>query len=150
MEAAPAGYSGPMVIGTASPGNMTRVLAALFGVWCAVSCAHPAAEVNGLSATDERAIRAVDSSYVAAWLRDDTTGVIATLAPNAVLMPAGHHPLSTLQEIRAFWWPQDGSHTKILTFNRVIDELGGVGDMAFTRGTDTLTFSYGKGSQPTR
>ena len=107
---------------------------------------EPAPGVRPFTADDERAVRAVDSAYVDAWLRDDTAGVLATLAPDAVLMPAGQHPLMSVAEIRGFWWPQDGSHTKILTFSRQLDEVGGQGDIAWTRGTDTLTFTYGKGA----
>ena len=57
-------------------------------------------------------------------------------------------PLTTADEraIRAFWWPADGSHTKILTFVRQLDELDGRGDVAWTRGTDRLTFTYSKGT----
>ena len=99
------------------------------------------AEPRVLSSADERAIRQVDSLYVAAWLRDDTAAVLRTLAPDAVLMPAGQRPLATPNDIRAFWWPTDGSRTKILTFHRVIDEIAGDANLAWVRGTDTLTFA---------
>ena len=102
-------------------------------------------EPKALSSADERAIRQVDSVYVAAWLRDDTAAVLRTLAPDAVLMPAGQRPLATPNDIQAFWWPTDGSRTKILTFHRVIDEIGGEANLAWVRGTDTLTFTYDKG-----
>jgi ketosteroid isomerase-like protein len=98
-----------------------------------------------LTADDERAIRVLDSVFVAAWLRDDTAAVMKTLAPGAVLMPAGQSVLATPEAIRAFWWPSDGSHTRILTFDRAIDELGGEGDIAWMRRTDSLTFTYAKG-----
>jgi ketosteroid isomerase-like protein len=120
----------------------------LICLFCSIACASPHAEsretASRITVADERAIRAVDSSYVAAWLRDDTAGVLATLAPDVVLMPAGQHPLATSGEVRGFWWPADGSHTKILTFDRHIDELAGEGDVAWTRGTDSLTFTYQK------
>ena len=103
--------------------------------------ASPAAQ---FTADDERAIRALDSGFVAAWLRDDTTAVMTTLAPDAVLMPAGQGVLSTPAAIRAFWWPSDGSHTRILTFQRAIAELGGEGNTAWMRRTDSLTFTYAK------
>ena len=44
--------------------------------------APPAATT--FTAEDERAVRALDSAFVTAWLRDDTTGVMNTLAPDAV------------------------------------------------------------------
>src|SRR5262249_25790377 len=77
---------------------------------------------------------------------DDTSGVMATLAPDAVLMPAGQYPLATPAAIRSFWWPSDGSSTTILAFSRVIDEIGGNRGGAFMRGTDSVAFRYTKGS----
>ena len=102
------------------------------------------------TSADEGAIRAVDSTYVAAWLRDDTSAVMNTLAKAAVLMPAGQHPLATPNDIRGFWWPTDGSHTRILTFDRRVDESDGQGDVAWVRGTDTLTYAYDKGPTHSR
>lgn len=117
----------------------------LLGV--ALGCAaQPATPSPSWTAADERAIRAVDSAYVAGWLRDDTVAVLGTLARDAVLMPAGQHPLATPNDIRAFWWPSDGSRTKILTFGRTIDEIAGEGNVAWVRGTDTLTYRYDKGT----
>jgi len=109
------------------------------------ACSSSAPPAKQWTADDERAIRTADSAFVAAWLRDDTSAVMRTLAADAVLMPAGQRPLVTPNDIRAFWWPTDGSHTKILAFQRTIDELAGEGDVAWVRGTDTLTWSYAKG-----
>jgi ketosteroid isomerase-like protein len=112
-------------------------------VFAAIACSR-APTKTGFTADDERAVRAVDSVFVDAWLRDDTTAVMNTLATDAVLMPAGQGTLSTPDAIRAFWWPSDGSQTRILTFDRAIDELGGAGDIAWMRRTDSLTFTYAK------
>ena len=109
------------------------------------ACTTASTPVQRFPAEDERAIRALDSVFVDAWLRDDTTAVMGTLAPDAVLMPAGQAPLATPEAIRAFWWPTDGSQTRILTFQRAIDELGGDGDVAWMRRTDSLGFTYAKG-----
>jgi len=117
----------------------------IFGfAFAAVACTT-SSPVRQFTADDARAIRAVDSLFVAAWLRDDTAAVMNTLAPDAVLMPAGQAPLATSDAIRVYWWPSDGSHTRILTFQRTIDELGGDGDLAWLRRTDSLTFTYAKG-----
>jgi len=109
-----------------------------------VACSS-APPVAGFTPADERAVRGVDSAFVTAWLRDDTTGVMNTLAPDAVLMPAGQQALTTPNAIRAFWWPADSSHTRILTFDRTIDEVGGETHTAWMRRTDSLTFTYAKG-----
>ena len=117
-------------------------LAVVFAACASTATSTPAAV--RLTGDDERAIRALDSAFVDAWLRDDTAAVMNTLAPDAVLMPAGQGTLSTPVAIRAFWWPNDGSQTRILTFHRTIDELGGAGDLAWMRRTDSLTFTYAK------
>ena len=114
------------------------------GIALAMLACAPA-EPKAFSSADERAIRHIDSLYVAAWLRDDTAAVLRTLAPDAVLMPTGQRPLVTPNDIRSFWWPTDGSRTKIPTFHRVIDEIAGDANLAWVRGTDTLTFTYDKG-----
>lgn len=111
----------------------------------AAACA--AARDDRLAPADVAAIRAADSAYVAAWLRDDTVAVLATLASDAVLMPAGQHPLATRAAIEAFWWPRDGSRTTLLAFVRAIDEIGGSGNVAYLRGSDSIAFRYEKGVQ---
>ena len=104
-----------------------------------------------LTEADRREIQALDSTFVAAWLRDDTTAIMATLSSDAVLMPAGRHPLAGHAAIRAFWWPADGSHTTIDTFVSRIDEIGGNRDLAYVRSDDSLTFTYIKaGSRSTQ
>ena len=123
---------------------MTRSGVASCALLLTAACiaAPPAAT---FTAEDQRAVRALDSAFVTAWLRDDTTGVMNTLAPDAVLLPAGQQPLTTPNAIRSFWWPSDSSHTRILTFDRAIDELGGEANTAWMRRTDSLTFTYAKG-----
>ena len=101
---------------------------------------------GGLSDADRTAIHQLDSSYVQAWLRDDTAAVLATLAPDAVLMPAGQRPLTGADAIRAFWWPTDGSRTHITAYTTTIDEIGGGPDVAYARGTGQLSFTYEKDS----
>jgi len=126
------------VPGTRNPRPGTRLLVIALS---ALSCARGSAP--SLSAVDRRAILAIDSAYVTAWLRDDTAGVLATLSKDAVLMPGGQHPLD-VSGVKAFWWPNDGSHTRILTFARTIDDVDGNGDLAYVRGSDSFSFLYSK------
>ena len=97
-----------------------------------------------LSARDSTAIRAVQAAYVSAWLTDDTTGVLATLDSTAVLLPPTHAPLSGTKAIREYWWPSDGSRTKITSFDWTMDELAGTTQLAFTRGVSMLAWTYDK------
>ncbi len=97
-----------------------------------------------LSAQDSSAIEAVRTAYVQAWLADDTTGVLATLDSNAVLLPPGRLPLEGEREIREFWWPTDGSRTTISAFDWTLEELAGTPELAFTRGISTIAWRYQK------
>src|SRR5262249_49673958 len=93
------------------------------------------------SSKDSAAVLATDSAYVHAWLRDDTTAILNTLAPEAVLMPAGVHPLGSDDAIQAFWWPSNGTRTRVIAFTRTIDEIYGVANLAYVRGTDSVAFT---------
>ena len=97
-----------------------------------------------ISDADRAAILAVDSALVDAWLKDDTTKVLSLFASDAVLMPPGAQPVMGLAAIRAYWWPSDGSHTRITSFTRAIAEVGGGGGSAFVRGTGSLGWTYAK------
>jgi uncharacterized protein (TIGR02246 family) len=97
-----------------------------------------------LSDQDREEIQALTEAYVAGWLRDDTTGVMNTLAPDAVIMPAGMQPIAGEEAIRAFWWPNDGSRTQVTDFTLTVDEIGGNAQMAWVRATGALTFTYEK------
>jgi ketosteroid isomerase-like protein len=44
--------------------------------------------------------------------------------------------------IRSFWWPQDGSRTRITSFDWDIQELGGHQSLAFTRGISAVAWTY--------
>ena len=92
----------------------------------------------------EADIEAVRAAYVKAWLADDTLGVLATLDTGAVLLPPGRLPLQGEREIRAFWWPDDGSRTAITAFDWTLDEMVGTGELAFTRGVSTVEWRYVK------
>jgi ketosteroid isomerase-like protein len=104
------------------------------------ACQRPAA----LSAEDRAALHRLDSAYVQAWLRDDTVAVLATLAPDAVLMPAGVGPLRGDSAIRHFWWPRDGSRTRVTAYQSSIDEIDGAPPLAYIRGVGTMAFTYEK------
>ena len=95
-----------------------------------------------LLAADSVAIRATQTAYVSAWLRDDTTGVLATLDSAAVLLPPRQGAIVGHDKIRAFWWPRDGSRTKITAFDWAIDEIGGTSQIAYTRGMSSLAWTY--------
>jgi ketosteroid isomerase-like protein len=116
-------------------------------LWClglVLACGEYTGPGRRLTARDSSDIRAVQSAYVQAWLADDTSGVLATLDSSAVLLPPGRLPLKGEREIRAFWWPTDGSRTTITAFDWTLEELAGTRELAFTRGISTLAWRYEK------
>lgn len=114
-----------------------------------VGCAPRRGEQTaGLTLADQAAIRSLDSMFVQGWLRDDTTAVLSVFRPDAVLLPPGSGPVSGLTAIRAYWWPMDGSHTRITSFERQIVEVAGTRGLAFIRGTGALGWEYAKGGPP--
>ncbi len=96
----------------------------------------------GFTVEDEAAIRALEEAYRTAWLANDSAAVMATLAPGAVMMPAGVQPLVGDSAIRRYWWPSDGSETTIESYEIAVDEVEGSGDLAYLRGRGSLEFTY--------
>jgi uncharacterized protein (TIGR02246 family) len=109
-----------------------------------VACGEDRSTGQGLTARDSSDIEAVRTAYVQAWLADDTSGVLATLDTDAVLLPPGRLPLEGEREIREFWWPTDGSRTTITAFDWTLDEMVGTRELAFTRGISTIAWRYEK------
>lgn len=97
-----------------------------------------------LSQADSVAITQVQEAYVRAWLADDTTGVLATLDEDAVLLPPGQAPVVGQAAIRAHWWPTDGSATRITGFTLETAEVLGGGAVAMVRGLSTVSWRYQK------
>lgn len=96
----------------------------------------------GFTAEDEAAVRALEEAYRTAWLANDSAAVMATLARGAVMMPAGVQPLVGESAIRRYWWPSDGSETTIESYEIAVEEVDGIGDLAYLRGRGSLEFTY--------
>jgi uncharacterized protein (TIGR02246 family) len=89
-------------------------------------------------------VAAVRDAYVRAWLTDDTAGVLATLESDAVLLPPGRLAIEGQAAIRAYWWPRDGSNTRITEFTWDLDDVFGSGNLAVARGRSSVGWSYSK------
>ena len=102
-----------------------------------------------LSAAARAEILAMDSAFVRGWLRDDTAAVIGIFAPNAVVQPPGVPALTGHAAIRAYWFPDDGSSTRILSFDHQVVEVVGSSTLAFVRGASSLKWRYTKDGKTT-
>ncbi len=91
---------------------------------------------------DAEAVRAVADAYVDGWLQDDADAVMATLSPDAVLLPQGSAPIQGEEAIRNFWWPAEGTVTRVTRYESSIDDLQISGTLAYVRGFAELTFTW--------
>lgn len=118
------------------------ILAVAITLLAAPACAPGPAADGPLPEEGEEAVRSVNREYVRAWRANDPEAVMATLAPGAVLVPGGMKPIRGDSAIRAFWWPSDGSQTRVTAYEATVDEVGGSGDRAFLRGRGRLAFDW--------
>ena len=56
-------------------------------------------------------VKTIYEQYFAAWLRADSSALLAQLKPTATLMPPGSPQGVGLAASRAYWFPKDGSRT---------------------------------------
>ena len=102
-----------------------------------------------LTDKDRAAIRELDRIFVSGWLKDDKKAVLSVFAPDAILLPPASNPVVGSKDIGAYWFPNDGSVTKITGFDRKIDEIEGTTKLAFLRGTATLSWTFEKDGKKT-
>lgn len=95
-----------------------------------------------LSDAEQQAVRAVDDAYVEAWVANEPEKVMSTLAEDAAIVPDGMGPIRGDSAIRAYWWPDDGSETRITSYETTVDEAGGSGDVAYLVGRGRLAFDW--------
>jgi uncharacterized protein (TIGR02246 family) len=121
---------------SAAPLGLVAVLSVGFLGLRPIDVAPP----DRLSPADELKVRALDAAYATAWVRNDPAAVLATLWPDAVLVPPGRAPIRGVEEIRQFWWPADGPKTTVTTFESTVAQVGGSGPTAWALGTYQFDF----------
>jgi uncharacterized protein (TIGR02246 family) len=114
------------------------------------ACSPARAPSAGLTAADSSGVAAVRDRYVQAWLADDTAAVLALFEPGGMVLPPGQRAIVGHDAIRDYWWPRDGSTTKILAFRWTPLELRGEGSLAVVRGESIVSWEYAKGGTATR
>ena len=110
--------------------------------------ASAATRLGSLSTSDIAAVRAATLGYRDAWLTNDATRIMATLTPDAVLVPSGLAAIHGSTAIRAFWWPAAAPATTVTAMDLTIETIDGCGDVAFVSGRGTLTFTIADISAP--
>ena len=110
-----------------------------------LACASASSEsptCAALSAEDAAAIRGVIEAYRTSWLRGDGKGVLATFAPDSVLLPAhGAAAVVGMAAIRSYWFPPDASATTITKLDITTEGLQGDCRIAYVHGHDDVGWS---------
>jgi uncharacterized protein (TIGR02246 family) len=109
----------------------------------------PIAPSDRLLPADDAKVRAVEAAYAAAWVKNDPAAILATLWPDAVLMPAGRAPIRGVEEIRRFWWPPGGPRTTVTVFDSRVAQIGGSRATAWVVGTYRFDFWWESGGKRT-
>ena len=121
--------------------RVARLYCLMFAVACA-ACSRQTKVDQGLTADDIEAIRELNLAYAAAWVANDPEAVMATLADDAVLIPAlGTTPVKGATAIREFFWPVDAPPSSVPVFEMNPEEVNGNRDIAYVWGTMSLSFS---------
>lgn len=106
------------------------------------ACSTQATVDQQLTAEDIEAIRELNLAYPAAWVANDPEAVMATLADDAVLIPAlGTAPVKGARAIREFFWPADAAPSTVPVFEMNPEAIEGTRDIATVWGTMSLSFS---------
>ena len=109
-----------------------------------LSACQPPAPTT-LSDADIAAIRAENASYASAVNAKDWAALAALYAQDAIIMPANHPPVTGRDNIRSFF----EGFPPMSAFANPIVEIEGQGDLAYVRGTYTLTVSQEGGTPVT-
>lgn len=95
---------------------------------------------------DESKIRSINKTYVEEWLKNNENGVMNLFTADASIAPSGMKTLKGANEIKSFWFPKDGSVTKILEFTNEIQNIHIDNDIAQTSSLSHLVWDYKKGN----
>ena len=89
-------------------------------------------------------IRTQFLKYYQAWLKNDQTAVMNTLADSATIILQGQVPIKGKAEIEKFWFPKDGSVTTMKKFDCVIEDIRLDNHQVTIRSSSVLSFEYEK------
>jgi uncharacterized protein (TIGR02246 family) len=99
---------------------------------------------NGLSAKDIEAIKAVQETYRAAWLKNDERSVLSLFTDDATLYPNGNKPVKGKAAITKFWFAPLDAVTIINSFEIKIEEINGDKNLAVLTGANELRWTSEK------
>ena len=96
---------------------------------------------SNLAAKDIEAIKAVEETYRAAWLKNDEKTILSLFADDAALYPNGGAPVKGKTEIRKFWFAPSDTITTINRFEIKIEDISGDKNYATVTGSNEIDWT---------
>lgn len=93
---------------------------------------------------DEIQIRQLHSDYVDGWMNNNEKQIMDLLEENAQIQPNSLTPIVGKEQINTFWFPKDGSSTRINIFDTEILNLQLLDSLALTTHSSLLDWTYTK------
>ena len=93
---------------------------------------------NNLTAKDIEAIRTVEETYRAAWLKNDEKTILSLFTDDASLYPNGGEPVKGKTAIRQFWFAPSDTVTTINKFEIKIEDVSGDKNYATATGANEI------------
>ena len=94
---------------------------------------------------DREILEAMQEQYRTGWLEMDAEKVLSLFEEGATLQPNRMKPITGMEAIRAFWFPEDGSVTTIHRFEVTPIVLEVMDSLAVGTHRSLLEWSYEKG-----
>jgi uncharacterized protein (TIGR02246 family) len=123
----------------------STLLAALALALAGTACQPPAQEAGALSEEDVAAIRAIPQLYAEAVVASDWPAVASYYTEDAVRLPPNAPLIEGRAAIQAAYEGRPGTVTE---YSNTPVEIEGRGDLAYARGTYTLTFAVPGMAEP--
>lgn len=95
-----------------------------------------------LDGTEEMAITQIHNDYVEGWKIMDKERIMSLFEDGARIQPNKLMPIEGKENLRAFWFPEDGSITTINDFTTKIIHLAVLDTLAITTHLSMLDWSY--------
>lgn len=105
-----------------------------------LACSEP----SRFTAQDLEEIHSIRQSYTNGWLANDAETVLGLFTDDATIIPSGLGPITGIESIANYWFPNDSSETIIHSYGIELLELTGTDSMAYSLEKGKLSFTYTK------
>ncbi|MEM7297814.1 MAG: DUF4440 domain-containing protein, partial [Bacteroidota bacterium] len=102
-------------------------------------------ENKEFTAQDLEAIHSMRQAYTNGWLANDSETVLSLFTNDATIIPSGLAPITGIESIEQYWFPNDTSETIIHSYGIELLELTGTDSIAYSLEKGELSFTYTKG-----